>query len=588
MRSLVVGLLLWLSTLTGLSVSQSTWTLDPQKHLALMFNHMSVMVNSTIYTIGGTAIYWTPRSTASSIVSNNNNSVYILRAANSFLRALDLSKPADFEAQFSDTSEVISELPFEIPHVKRGAAWAYQNTIYYWGGELEWEPVYMNGTFQNRIRVLPDPMKYYTYDLGQPRGSGVWKTVSILEAGGSDTLTGSPSYGEYAYSTEARKGFYLGGVVGRYGLINKDGSNATTVATNSSRTMNSMVVFDPATNVWKNQAVIAVLNDLREGVLVHVAGVGEKGILVRMGGIYEGGPSIEFVSFETVYVYDIATSVWYRQSTTSKTNIFPESRRGGFCAGAVAAPDKTSFTIYIYGGHDHRSFKTGTWALTMPHFQWIPVGSTGEPERGRSMTTCHTIGGQLIMVRGGYRDEGGLGDMNGGSYFYDMTDLTWSFKYQPSEYRVPRTVYDVIGGNGEGGATLTGPADDKNFAGGLGKLFHSTGISPNSPNPSNEGSSSTGSGSSTGGSSRSTGAIVGGVVGGVALFAAIGAGIWALLRLRRRSTDTVGEGGIVDGLQEHSLMGMGENPAARNHRGNSQWAHEMYSGPLPELDSTRV
>ncbi|KAG0137014.1 hypothetical protein HOY82DRAFT_598037 [Tuber indicum] len=92
------------------------------------------MVNSTIYTIGGVALYWTPNSTASSIFSANNNSVYVIRTANSFLRALDLSKPLNFEAEFSDTTEVISELPFEIPHVKRGAAWADHNTIYYWGG----------------------------------------------------------------------------------------------------------------------------------------------------------------------------------------------------------------------------------------------------------------------------------------------------------------------------------------------------------------------------------------------------------------------------------------------------------------------
>ncbi|KAG0644236.1 hypothetical protein HOY80DRAFT_1078020 [Tuber brumale] len=479
---LVARWLLWLSILTGLSVSQSTWTLDPQKHLALMFNHMSAVVNSTIYTIGGTAIYWTPESTASSIVSENNNSVYILKTANTFLRALDLSKPLDFEAEFSDTTEVISELPFAIPLVKYGAVWADRNTIYYWGGELEWESIYLDGAFQNRTREWPDPMKYYTYDLSQPRGSGEWKTVPISGAGGSDTSTSSSGYGEPTYSTEARKGFYLGGVMARYELKNKDGSNATRGGA-VYYDVGSMVVFDVATGVWKNETTIEELNDVREGALVYVAGVGEKGILV---------------GFDTVYVYDIAARVWYRQPTTSKTKILPETRLGGFCAGAVSAPDKTSFTIYIYGGHDDHSFKTGTWALTMPYFQWLPMGSTGEPGRGRSRTTCHTVGGQLVMIRGRGAQEN-RGDTNGGSYFYDMGDLTWSLKYQPSD--------------GQGGATLTGPADDNNFANGLGKLFAAA---VNHTNSSVRG----------GGRSGSTGAIVGGVVGGLVALAAIGAGIW--------------------------------------------------------------
>ncbi|KAG0640170.1 hypothetical protein HOY80DRAFT_1136174, partial [Tuber brumale] len=517
---LVVGSLLWFSTLVGLSVSQSTWKWDPQKHLALMLNHMSAMVNSTIYTMGGTAIYWTPESTPFSIATNNNNSVYILVTGNSFLRALDLSKPVDFEAEFSDTTEVISEIPLEIPLVKRGALWADQNTLYYWGGELEWESIYRDGAFQNRTKEWPDPMKYYTYDLNQRRGFGTWKTVSISEAMGSDKLTRSLGYGESAYSAEARKAFYLGGFMARYELKNKDGSNATRGAPVFYDT-SSMVVFNAATNVWKNETSIPELNDLREGAMVYVAGIGEKGVLV---------------GFDTVYVYDIAAGVWYRQPTTSKTKIFPESRLGGFCAGVVAAPDKTSFTIYIYGGYDKNAYIKRTWALTMPYFQWLPVGSTGEPERGRSLTTCHTVGRQLAMVRG-QGEQINRGDTNGGTYFYDMTNLTWSLMYQPSEYRVPRTIYDVIGGNGEGGATLTGPENDKGFAGGLGKLFAVAVNRTNSSNPGAGGPSSTGGGSSSstgGGGSIPIGKIVGGVIGGVALLALIGAGIWTLSRCGRR------------------------------------------------------
>ncbi|KAG0137013.1 hypothetical protein HOY82DRAFT_651136 [Tuber indicum] len=408
-------------------------------------------------------------------------------------------------------------------------------------------------------------MKYYTYDLNQPRGSGTWKTVSIAEAGGSDKLTNFPGYGEYAYSDKARKGFYLEGLERRSEFKNKDGSNATRGG-NVPYYLSSMVVFDAATNVWKNETITLELDGYREGVMVYVAGVGDKGILVRMGGRAKDG----IVGFDTVYVYDVASGVWYRQPTTSKTRIFPEPRLGAFCAAAVAAPDKTSFTIYIYGGQDDDSYKKRTWALVMPYFQWLPVGSTGEPEHGRAGTRCHTIGGQLAMVRGD-GDQENLVDTNGGSYFYHMTNLNWSLKYQPSEYRVPKTIYDVIGGNGHGGATITGPADDKDFAGGLGKLFAAAANRTNSSNPGAGGSGSTG-----GGSPSSTGAIVGGVIGAVALLAAIGAGIWTLLRLRRKAP----------------AMGAGEDPSTLSHQVYSPWRYEIDSipvlQPVHELDNAGV
>ncbi|KAG0137024.1 hypothetical protein HOY82DRAFT_651188 [Tuber indicum] len=560
-------------------------TADAEKDLSLMFNHMSAVVNSTIYTIGGTVAYWVPNSTPSSIVSDNNNSVHILRGVSefsshppqsldSFLRALDLSKPVDFEAEFSDTSQVISMLPFTVPVVSRGAAWADQNTIYYWGGEMaestNLEQVLLNGTSE-----WPDPTKYYTYDLSQLRPNGTWKTVSISEAEGSDTLTSSPSYGESTYAAEARKGFYFGGVMARRGLKNKDGSNATTGAIGNPNSVNSMVVFDSATKVWKNETVIAELNNLQDGAMVYVGGVGEKGMLVRMGGVrkgkFVGAPLIpshsyrksHVVSFDTVYLYDIAARVWYRQPTTSKTHTFPESRAGGFCAGAVAAPDKTSFTIYVYGGYDrNNSYVKGMWALTMPYFQWFPVGSTGEPERGRSGTTCHTIGGKLVMVRG-KGDQENRGDTNGGSYFYDMTDLTWSLKYKPSDYQVPKTIYDVIGGNGQGGATRTSPIDDKNFPSGPGKLFVAG--RTNSPKGGGGGRRSTG-----GGSFSLIGAIVGGVLGGIAVLVTIGVGIRRFSQNRRTRRGMREKQGTLVQHRESSDTGASRNWSTSDGGGFAQ------------------
>ncbi|KAG0644244.1 hypothetical protein HOY80DRAFT_1078061 [Tuber brumale] len=496
---LVAGSLIWLSTIAGLSVSQDVLfktnakkdlSPDPQKDLSLVFNHMSAVVDSTVYTVGGTTIYWTPNSTASSIASSNNNSVYILKTAS------------------------------ELPQIGSYEPSADQNTIYYWGGELERESIYLNRTFQNGTREWPDPMKYYTYDLRQPRWPpGKWKAVSISEAEGWNKLTSSPSYGKSAYSADSRNGFYLGGAMARYELKNNDGSNATR-SSGIYYDVNSMVVFDAVTNVWKNETIIRELFNLRDGVMVYVAGVGERGILVRMGG-HRKEESASTPSTSTTLPQEIGTA----NQPPPKQKSSRRAASGGFCAGAVVASDKTSFTIYGYGGNDlELDYKKGTWALTMPYFQWLPVGTAGELERGRTGTTCHSIGGQLVMVRGKGNQEN-RGDTNGGSYFYDMTDLTWSLKYRPSDSRVPKAIYDVIGGNQRLRQVdkAVPPAPVHQAIRTSPVVLASSSPQQRTANSSNQDGRSPSS--TRGGSSSSTSVIVGGVVGGVAVLAVIGAAI---------------------------------------------------------------
>ena len=73
-------------------------------------------------------------------------------------------------------------------------------------------------------------------------------------------------------------------------------------------------------------------------------------------------------------VYDIASSTWYKQSTSGPT----PGIRVNPCAVAVSAPDGSSTNIYMFGGQSLLPYGNQTqyndmWILTLPSFTWIQV-----------------------------------------------------------------------------------------------------------------------------------------------------------------------------------------------------------------------
>lgn len=183
-------------------------------------------------------------------------------------------------------------------------------------------------------------------------------------------------------------------------------------------------------------------------------------------------------------VYDIASSTWYRQSTTGAYPIL----RVNPCAVALSAPDGSSTNIYMYGGQNLIPYGNQTqysdmWILTIPSFTWIQVNTSGQSvPPGRTGHTCNIWDGQIVVV-GGYTgpSSNGLG-CDSGFYVFNATSLQWQNKYnslsggdtqnqQISQqkdtsglsgsygYQVPVPVQSVIGGKGSGGATITAPAE---------------------------------------------------------------------------------------------------------------------------------
>ena len=150
---------------------------------------------------------------------------------------------------------------------------------------------------------------------------------------------------------------------------------------------------------------------------------------------------------QDVHIYDIASSTWYTQTTTTDYPTFPADRIQG-CAVAATAPDKSSYNIYVHGGYrgppSNRTLSGGVWVLTLPTFHWIyaPLGNA------KAEHTCAKIHEKFMVVHRGARETNC--DENAGLMILDMVSLAWVTKIDVDGgdvvYRVPDLVSKVIGG----------------------------------------------------------------------------------------------------------------------------------------------
>ncbi|PQE25858.1 kelch domain-containing protein [Rutstroemia sp. NJR-2017a BBW] len=235
-----------------------------------------------------------------------------------------------------------------------------------------------------------------------------------------------------------------------------------------------------------------------DGVLVYVPGWGVDGILLGLA----GGTNETMTEMSIIDVYDIASSTWYKQSTTGNS---PPIRVNP-CAVVAAAPDGSSFNIYLYGGQNLIPYGEQTqysdmWILTVPSFTWIEVNTTSSQSQpaARAGHTCNLMDGQMVVV-GGYVGKDISCD-SPGIYVFNASSLEWVQSFtalsssssssssssgsgsgsgsggnsgQFSEitagsigYTVPDIVQSVIGGSSLGGATATTPAAGSATAGPL-------------------------------------------------------------------------------------------------------------------------
>ncbi|KAI5373259.1 hypothetical protein J4E82_008016 [Alternaria postmessia] len=292
--------------------------------------------------------------------------------------------------------------------------------------------------------------------------------------------------------------------------------------------------------------------------LVYVPGFGDEGLLIGL----TGGDNATFTQMNTIDVYDISTSTWYKQSTSGKTPKY----RVNPCTVVGAAADGSSYNIYMFAGQDLGDPGTQTqrddmWILSIPSFSWIEVdqgtdkASIPPPRAGH---LCQVWDAQMIVL-GGYNTD--LGCDAPGIYVFNMSSLGWSNQFTAVTgknalqgynakdkgstgnplaqqinqrgfgvnagiegsygYAVPDAVQSVIGGAATGGATLTAPVQTPTqgpLATGKPQTYTMTG--PDGATITNVINGNP-QGTSSGDSGPNVGAIIAGVIAGV--FAVIAA-----------------------------------------------------------------
>lgn len=313
----------------------------------------------------------------------------------------------------------------------------------------------------------------------------------------------------------------------------------------------------------------------------------------------------------TIDIYDVANSTWYKQATSGES---PPIRVNP-CIGVVAAPDGTSFQVHLYGGQNLIPFGSQVqyhdmWILTIPSFTWIQVHMDGQSQpAARAGHQCTMWDGQLVVI-GGYVGKDISCD-SPGVYVFNASSLQWQNTFvslststsdssntpgasgsgssSESEdqgfsimqgsrgYQVPALVQSIIGGSSQGGATATSPAVGAATAGPIatGKPPTFT-VTQSGSIVTQTASPGTGSGSGSSNNAEKSGTNIGAIVAGAiaGLLAVLAAYLAFCTWLYRKQLKL---------YKDH--VAMAQRTAFTNSPENAMWSSEAGSESLAAVRS---
>ncbi|TKA77538.1 hypothetical protein B0A55_02266 [Friedmanniomyces simplex] len=244
-----------------------------------------------------------------------------------------------------------------------------------------------------------------------------------------------------------------------------------------------------------------------DGVLIYVPGFGDQGILLALA----GGTNVTYTQMNNIDVYDIASSTWYKQATSGPSPTI----RVNPCAAMAAAPDGSSYNIYMFGGQNltpygNQSQFDDMWILTLPSFTWIEVDQSKQSvPYGRSGHTCNVWDGQMVVVGGYVGDQ--LSCDSPGIYVFDMSNAQWVQQFtalSPGASSSGGSSSVSNSGSGSNSASASGSTATASASGSSSSSSSSTFNSTGANNPLNQQPAQLANGTSAGGIAGSYGYVV--------------------------------------------------------------------------------
>ncbi|KEY64791.1 hypothetical protein S7711_08070 [Stachybotrys chartarum IBT 7711] len=430
--------------------------------------HQAALLNGTLYIYGGEA------KTDSDQDQNTWN--------NNFL-TLDLTRDWDIDSP-SLTGLPVPDGP---PPVALGYLWRDYNNLYLYGGQFSDSP-YVDPSPESLWRYSINDEEWTEFsnpetsagNYSEPGGQPVHRAaegagISVPELGLSWYFGGHLDWATTPGWSRSTDRVYLMSLLEftHPGYVNS-GVDSLSTGTGAGR-------GGAFRNITEGGVQAEDFPERADGVLVYIPGWGEAGILIGLA----GGTNDTFVrDLEYLSVYDIKNSRWYHQQATGDI----PGVRVNPCAVVATVPDGSSFQVYLFGGQNLQPYDDANpralqeeqtqyddmYILTIPSFTWIRVDQSGQdtplPRAGH---TCALQDSQMIVV-GGYVGQEDRCD-SPGIYVFDVSTLEWKSNFAAADhpadfstgnsvldssygYRVPEIVQQEIGGDDEGGATVTTPA----------------------------------------------------------------------------------------------------------------------------------
>ncbi|KAI5806806.1 hypothetical protein DFH27DRAFT_550107 [Peziza echinospora] len=454
----------------GIATAQSqglSW--DPRTTFCQMTGQVSTIASSTLFVDGGE---WMPNQYFTNGTDKLVSETVTRRLQNEFLWRLDLSKT--FQAN-KPPWEIEQKPPSHTEHYNGAFATIWNiddgnfTTVGGWFSLLRGPPpatvfgspiiTPISGSKDMRTFQLPKGSTF-TYNTKTRK----WSSVPFEE---NTQRISSVSYG---VSVRNRLGFTIGGEYVNEGITEYNATVSLPSPIKGGPLVDTMTTYNFKTGEYKLTLPPDELRQSSHGHFLNLDRVGKEGVMAFVGGKQRlTNGTTRNRDLDKIYLYDVGSESWFSQAATGDIPI----GRHDTCMIVVPAPDQSSYQLYMFSGLSDEKvaniYNLDLYVLTLPAFIWVKIPIEGYRDTwGVGAHACALYSSRQMLISGGARNASSNAAGTGIQIACDTTNQLsifdveeWKFKstFDPNikGSKVPSGIVKIIGGNSDGGATLTQP-----------------------------------------------------------------------------------------------------------------------------------